>query len=104
MKHIRPFVTFVNEEELSTEELESQTVPTHIVIKDVVFDGHQYLSKYDTVFVDFEGERLFCMEDQMILDFGDGQMDGYLLDLNTPEGKKFVEDHKGAINMKSFGI
>lgn len=85
---IKNYDEFLNEE-LSDDELERQTVPTHKVIKDLKIDGDMFLKKGDHVFLDREGERCITIsgyQEGAITDFmSDEEIDQYLQPLNNTQ-------------------
>jgi hypothetical protein len=99
---IRSFKQFINE--MNAEELESQTVPTHICIKDLIADGFTLIKKNDLVFLD--KEELECiiidgsMEGSIVSLLNEKDVEIYLEEL-TPENK---HKHRGLLIGKKFGL
>jgi len=86
-------------EEMSDDDLEKQTVPTHKVIKDLKIENYSdnsnksrpytLLKKGDYVFLDREGLRCFVIEgfmEESIVDFiDDAQVDEYLQEMTDTD-------------------
>jgi hypothetical protein len=85
---IKNFDRFLNEE-MSDDELERQTAPTHKVFKDLKIDGDMFLKKGDHVFLDREGERCITIsgyQEGSITDFmSNEEIDHYLQPLNNTQ-------------------
>jgi hypothetical protein len=76
-------------EEMSDDDLEKQTVPTHKVIKDLKVENYILLKKGDYVFLDREGLRCFVIEglmEESIVDFmDDTQVDEHLQEMTDTD-------------------
>lgn len=113
MKHVKQFGEFLNERELTDEELESQTEPTHVVYEPTDFktlggDGGFDLEKFDTVYIDEEGDRMLVIDGNnpgMILDFIPGfVISDHFLKIDSPKGKEFLHQNRGQLQGKKFGF
>ena len=112
MKHLKLFEEFINEAELTDDELESQTKPTHVVTKDYKIPGAGGIGfyKYDLQFIDFEGSRLVVVEGANpyeIIDFSEDDWNRwktFIVPINSPEGKEFMHSSRGKYRMTKFGV
>jgi hypothetical protein len=112
MKHLKLFEEFISEKELTDSELESQTVPTHVVTKNYKIPGAGGIGfyKYDLQFVDFEGSRLIVIDGANpyeIIDFDEDDWKGwesFIIPIDSPEGKEFMHSARGKYKISKFGL
>ena len=112
MKYLKLFEEFISERELTVDELEDQTVPTHVVTKDYkIHDaGGIGFYKYDLQFIDFEGNRLIVIDGanpHEIIDFGKDDWNiwkSFIVAIDSPEGKEFMHSYRGKYNFEKFGL
>lgn len=99
---IKSFNQFINE--MTAEELENQSVPTHICIKDIVADGFALIKKNDLVFLDKKEKECIIingsMEGSIVSLLDDQDIDTYLEEL-TPENK---HKHRGLLIGRKFNL
>ncbi len=102
----------IEQNELGDEDLEDQTVPTHVCIKswmdkDIDGDPTPMIRMTDLVYVDKVGERLIIINGfnkGLIVDYTPSQLKEYLLSVESPKGKEFLHANRGRMNGKKFGF
>lgn len=106
---LKNFSQFLNEE-MSTEELESQKTPNYICVKDFVIPddpGVILCHKNDFVYYDKQGDRLVVIEGGnpgMIVDLDPQEIKDHFLRIDSTEGKKYLHNNRGKLASKKFGF